>query len=112
MAASGAKLCWPTCAACRYGDLAGYQATLVAAAQLLVAGEPPCSDPAAHAASLSATLPHRRHCMQAYSTVGMMREAYVRDAVAAHIWDARSDDLEVLGLKKWGPFTQGLSGAL
>lgn len=36
--------------------------------------------------------------LQAYSAVGMMPEAYVRDAVAAHIWDARSDDLESLGL--------------
>ena len=36
--------------------------------------------------------------MAYYESVGLTAEEYVRDAVAALIWDARSDDLEAMGL--------------
>ena len=36
--------------------------------------------------------------MAYYESVGLTAEEYVRDAVAALIWDARSDDLDALGL--------------
>lgn len=36
--------------------------------------------------------------MAYYESVGLTAEEYVRDAVAALIWDARSDDLDAMGL--------------
>ena len=60
---------------------------------------PPPAHPPSHSdhAPQVALLTHLCY-MAYYESVGLTAEEYVRDAVAALIWDARSDDLDAMGL--------------